>query len=169
MCVSRHNPKHTRNSAYSRKFPGKRSSELRCAEPACESRASNSAARPSAAPTRDIPRLPKSPPGWRALAGHSAVAVPAAVAPVAFREELHSEVESRISGDSRCSDKIRSALSASLPAPLCDTAHTLPGNIPTSPCVPIQPSSKLPLSRVTSYVSRQPPLGLHLAWLDTCP
>jgi hypothetical protein len=29
------------------------------------------------------------------------------------------------------------------------------------------PSSKLPLRRVTSYVSRQPPLGLHLAWLDT--
>ena len=60
-----------------------------------------------------------------------AVGVRAAVAPVAFREEVHSEDESRISEGSRCSGKTRSASSASLPAPPCDSAHTLPGNIPT--------------------------------------
>jgi hypothetical protein len=98
-----------------------------------------------------------------------AVGVRAAVAPVAFREEVHSEDESRISEGSRCSGKTRSASSASLPAPPCDSAYTLPGNIPTRLCVPIEPSSNPLLSRVTSYVSRRPPLGLHLAWLDTAP
>src|SRR5712671_4583434 len=49
---------------------------------------------------------------------------------------VHSEAESRISGDSRCSGKIRSASSASLRAQLCDNVRRPPENIPTSPCTP---------------------------------
>jgi hypothetical protein len=122
---------------------------------------------PSVAPTRDVPQLPKSPPAPRALAGHSAVGVHAAVAPVAFREELNSKDESRISGGNRCSGKIRSASFASLPAPPCDRAHTLPKNIRTSPCVPIQPLLKFSVE--SGYILRlsTASLGLHLAWLDT--
>src|SRR5580692_10797914 len=101
----------------------------------------------------------------RAFARHKAVAALVAGILASVQEALHSEAESRICN--RCSDKIRSTSFASLPAPPGDTAHTLPGNIPTSPCVPLQPSSKCPLRRVTSYVSRRPPLGLHLARLDT--
>src|SRR6266446_9190946 len=120
-------------------------------------------------PTRDSPRLPRSPPRWTAVAGHSAAGVPAAAAPVVFQEEVHSEAESRISGGSRCSGKIRSASSASLRAQLCDNVRRPHENIPTSPCVPIYPPQNRLLSRVTSYVSRRPLPRLHLAWLDTLP
>src|SRR6266851_10212095 len=80
---------------------------------------------------------------------------------------VHSEAESRISGDSRCSGKIRSASSASLRAQLCDNVRRPHENIPTSPCVPLYPPQNRLLSRVTSYVSRRPLPRLHLAWLDT--
>ena len=55
--------------------------------------------------------------------------------------------ESRISGGNRCSSRIRSASLAWLRAQLCGNARRPFGNIPTSPCTPIQPSSQL-LSRV---------------------
>src|SRR6266851_10405263 len=80
---------------------------------------------------------------------------------------VHSEAESRISGDSRCSGKIRSASSASLRAQLCDNVRRPHENIPTSPCVPLYPPQNRLLSRVTSYVSRRPLPRFHLAWLDT--
>src|SRR5207245_3812178 len=76
---------------------------------------------------------------------------------VVFREEVHSEDESRICGGSRCSSKIRSASGASFPAPLCDTAHTLPGDIPTSPCSPLYPPQSTSESGYILSVSTAPP------------
>src|SRR5207253_3350054 len=94
---------------------------------------------------------------WRAPDGHSVAGVTAAADPVVFREEVHSEDESRICGGSRCSSKIRSASGASFPAPLCDTAHTLPGDIPTSPCSPLYPPQSTSESGYILSVSTAPP------------
>jgi len=132
----------------------------------CGSKASSSAARPSAVSTRDIPQLPRSPLAPTVPATRSAAAVLGAAAGFGFPEQVRSKAESHISGCNRCSSKIRSASLAWLSAQLGGNARRRPENIPTSPCAPIYPPQKSSLSRVTSYGSRRPPLGLHLAWLD---
>src|SRR5437870_3909200 len=86
---------------------------------------------------------------------------------VAARVAKENRLSRFVYGGSRCSGKIRSALSASLRAQLSDNDRRPPENIPTSPCAPIYPPQNRLLSRVTSYVSRRPLPRLHLAWLDT--
>jgi hypothetical protein len=83
---------------------------------------------------------------------------------VALYRGSEAIVESRISCGSRYSGKIHSASAASLRVVIA-LIHR-PKILPLRLVSQSNPSSNRLLSRVTSYASRLPLLGLHLAWLD---
>jgi len=86
-------------------------------------------------------------------------------APLAFPEAVRSKAESHISGVTGVHAKFVQhhllGLAPSFAVTLVHSPEIFPLRL-----VPQSALLQSPLSRVTSYVSRRAPLGLHLAWLD---
>src|SRR5947209_6519361 len=133
----------------------------------CGSKASSSAAGPSAVPTRDSQPLPIPPSAPPSLFCRSVAACPALAWVAAFQEQGRLTNESHTCGCNPWLHRTHPAARLGPCVPLCHTAHTLPANTPISSRFPPNSPLSFHLSRVTSYVSRRPPLRLHFAWRDT--
>src|SRR5262249_4329651 len=119
--------------AAARSWPAAAALAWRSVGSVCGSRASSSAAAPSAAPTRDsrplpiLRREPKSPACRTAACGFLAAA------PALSRDAAHSAVESRTCGCTLRLSRTRPAAPPAASVPPCGIAHTSPGSTATSP------------------------------------
>ena len=126
----------------------------------CGSRASNSVAAPSAAPTRDSPPLPTPLPKPKSPACRTTACVLVVAEPALSQDGAHSAVESRTCGCNLWLRRTRRAVPLAPSVPPCGIAHASPGSTPTSPRFP-KPNSPLEIFVFGA--------GLHPTCLDGLP